>query len=642
MPRSLLEQKQIQKEKEEELLEQVQVAMKDGKIKIKERFEELAKELNEGLEREKKLVEGHYVSSYNSTEGEINFLSSLQDEFCDLAIRENKEAIQTLQFAPLMLTLHSVQVQPGQIQWPQLQLPDIDDLHLGSAEEGQDVDQEEGEKQEQVVEQVEGEPLDESLRPQIVDAYSSDSSQEHAASKDEEEEEETVKVPVVEILSARHVITQEESVQNFNNNPRPVKVKTLEKLPGSKLRLRPMLSPVLPASGLFRAKIVHIDSQGVLWLIPNDHIKLRVQVATETSSCTAVCAEDQVDIGKLLVCKVDRTLVRGRICEVKEGGVVFLNIDSGEPGQCRLQEVFAITQKLLSIPPLAIPVKLYGMKKKTRNQLDLTRILEIIPRAQVTVSLVEPSLMSSFPLPANIRYPGGAEGELESNLALTMLDCGLLGVVTSHADWTRELHLSGLDWLNLPANLPLTSLPHPLPLAPGLWLSVTVQGIYFPLDEEEPAIQCPNANRVSCHLLPLSCHLRFNVYQRDIAASARVSKYPLESLEEAFEDLREKLADDAEQGGALKEVKPGDGVLVRTNEEWCRATVLRHTSNKVVQISYTDYGHDGYAKIKELRSLKERRLEPVQVREFLFEMPESNKVRTGIFIGKLLQSSISS
>ena len=74
LPRALLEQKQIQKEKEEEMLERVKVAMKDGNAKIKERFEELTKELVDGLEREKKLVEGQYVSPYNSTKGKFNFL----------------------------------------------------------------------------------------------------------------------------------------------------------------------------------------------------------------------------------------------------------------------------------------------------------------------------------------------------------------------------------------------------------------------------------------------------------------------------------------------------------------------------------------------------------------------------------------
>ena len=94
----------------------------------------------------------------------------------------------------------------------------------------------------------------------------------------------------------------------------------------------------------------------------------------------------------------------------------------------------------------------------------------------------------------------------------------------------------------------------------------------------------------------------------------------------AFGDLREKLADVAEQGGGVRDVRPGDGVLVFVNQEWCRARVLRHLRDQVVQVAYTDYGHDGEARTKDLRALKEGRLEPVQVREFSFKMPETNEV----------------
>ena len=62
--------KQSQK-KEEEMFKQVEAIMKEGKATIKERFEELTKEFTDGLEREKRLVEGHYVSPYSSNEGEI-------------------------------------------------------------------------------------------------------------------------------------------------------------------------------------------------------------------------------------------------------------------------------------------------------------------------------------------------------------------------------------------------------------------------------------------------------------------------------------------------------------------------------------------------------------------------------------------
>ena len=438
-----------------------------------------------------------------------------------------------------------------------------------------------------------------------------------------DEDQETVKVSVAQLLTELH----EESLQNNNNN-HPRSGKTMEKL---RLNKRPTLSPLLPASGFFRAKILHIDGEGVVWVVPNDHIKLLSEVAIRTSSCTALMEEDQVDIGKLLVVQAGRTLVRGRILELEEEQVVFLNVDTGEPGQCSLQAVFAISPGLLSIPPLAVPIMLYGMKRRNQSQLegdrDLTRILATIPRSQVTVSLLEPGPESSFPLPAQVRYREEGEGELERSLGLTLLAGGLMSVVTSHTDWTRQLQLTGLQWLNLPSSLPLTRLPHPFPLAPGLWLSVTVQAVNFPLDEEkEPSIESVWANRVSCHLLPLNTSLSFDFCQREITNSARLSKTALESLEVAYEDRREKMRVVAEQEGGVKDVKPGDGVLVFVNQEWCRAEVLRYLRDQVVQVFYTDYGHDGGASTEDLRALKEGRLEPVQVREFFFKMPETNEV----------------
>ena len=58
-------------------------------------------------------------------------------------MRENKKAIETLQYLPFMVTLQSVQVQPGQIQWPKLNLPNMADL--GAYEGQQEVEEEEEE-----------------------------------------------------------------------------------------------------------------------------------------------------------------------------------------------------------------------------------------------------------------------------------------------------------------------------------------------------------------------------------------------------------------------------------------------------------------------------------------------------------------
>ena len=57
----LLEREQRQKE-EEEMMEQIQSTVTEGKAKIEERFEELTKELTQGLQREKGRMEAQYVS----------------------------------------------------------------------------------------------------------------------------------------------------------------------------------------------------------------------------------------------------------------------------------------------------------------------------------------------------------------------------------------------------------------------------------------------------------------------------------------------------------------------------------------------------------------------------------------------------
>ena len=62
----------MERKKEKEMMEKIQATVQEGKAKIEERFEELTKEFNDSLEREKRLVKDQYVSPYISTEAEIN------------------------------------------------------------------------------------------------------------------------------------------------------------------------------------------------------------------------------------------------------------------------------------------------------------------------------------------------------------------------------------------------------------------------------------------------------------------------------------------------------------------------------------------------------------------------------------------
>ena len=61
LPRSVLMERN-QSQKEEEMLKQIQDTLIKGKTKIDERFDELIKEVTEGLEREQRRMEAQYVS----------------------------------------------------------------------------------------------------------------------------------------------------------------------------------------------------------------------------------------------------------------------------------------------------------------------------------------------------------------------------------------------------------------------------------------------------------------------------------------------------------------------------------------------------------------------------------------------------
>ena len=56
-----------QSQKEEEMLKQIQDTLIKGKTKINERFEELIKEVTEGLEREQRRMEAPVISGPRCT-----------------------------------------------------------------------------------------------------------------------------------------------------------------------------------------------------------------------------------------------------------------------------------------------------------------------------------------------------------------------------------------------------------------------------------------------------------------------------------------------------------------------------------------------------------------------------------------------
>ena len=70
----------------------------------------------------------------------------------------------------------------------------------------------------------------------------------------------------------------------------------------------------------------------------------------------------------------------------------------------------------------------------------------------------------------------------------------------------------------------------------------------------------------------------------------------------------------------------GQSVLVYYETgEWCRGTVETIQRGGQVTVHYTDYGHRGKVEVGHLRSMNfQERMLPVQVREVVFNMPDSN------------------
>ena len=70
----------------------------------------------------------------------------------------------------------------------------------------------------------------------------------------------------------------------------------------------------------------------------------------------------------------------------------------------------------------------------------------------------------------------------------------------------------------------------------------------------------------------------------------------------------------------------GQSVLVYYESgEWCRGTVETIQRGGQVTVHFTDYGHRGKVEVGHLRSMNfQERMLPVQVREVVFNMPDSN------------------
>jgi len=402
------------------------------------------------------------------------------------------------------------------------------------------------------------------------------------------------------------------------------------------LHRQPSLLPLLPTQQVFTAMLMHIDSSAVVWVIPETFFNLFSEITAELGSC-----QDPVEDaspGVMVVARISGRKVRGRV--LGEGSLIKLvDVDSGEVFLSPKQNLLEVPPSLLCKPPLAIPLKLYGVRKCCSALSDDARaaVSDKIGKKNwspflCTVSVMEKNL-DQFPLPANVRYTVLEEND--GNLALDLLEMGLCDVITSLSQWENEMSDHCLDWMPGPMSVPntLSFMPHPLPLAVGQWLHVSAEGLDYPLEggvEREPDLTTPNANRIGVHIKHLSSKSTFD-HQDDIAQSLAVVAQQVLKLNNSAVEAKASLFLSAKTGEKVASPTVGQSVLVFYKFEaqcgqWCRGVVETIQKGGRVTVHFTDYGHRGQVEVKHLRSMKDKeRMMPVQLREVKFLLPDSNQ-----------------
>eukprot|EP00092_Neocalanus_flemingeri_P033002 GFUD01035893.1.p1 GENE.GFUD01035893.1~~GFUD01035893.1.p1 ORF type:complete len:931 (+),score=248.18 GFUD01035893.1:289-3081(+) len=398
--------------------------------------------------------------------------------------------------------------------------------------------------------------------------------------------------------------------------------------------------PPHPTEQVFTAMFVHIDCSAVVWVIPKAKWHILSEIVLELGKCSDPVQE--ISPGIMVVARLRGKSVRATILEEEEREVVrMVDIDSGEMFVSDTQILRKCPPSLLSKPPLAIPLKLYGVRKTTSALCEAGRaaVLEkmrekskFVSPLWCSVSIMERN-RTHFPLPANVRYT--MVEEYDGNLALDLLEVGLCDVIKSCNEWEKEFADHGLDWMLdlMSVSVPLTFLPHPLPLAVGQWLHVSVEALEFPLlggEEHEPGVETPDANRIGVHIRPLDSKSTFDQHQQEICRSLRTISPQIQKLNTYFSEGRTSLAISASTAEMVTIPTVGQSVLVyykfeEEGGEWCRGTVETIQSKELVTVFYTDYGHRGLVEMGHLRSMGyEERMMPVELREVVFLMPNSN------------------
>ena len=443
------------------------------------------------------------------------------------------------------------------------------------------------------------------------------------------------------------VVAEEESVSDSDSDSEhncslsPPSPSQTWRLPGE---------PVVPHTRVFRAKLTHIDSKGTVWVVPKDTCKLEGEIRRLIKASTISCPRQESKVGDLVVMR--KNLSRGRIIHIDGGGekVTLLDVDSGKKHRAAWSLLSLPTSALVERPPLALPLKLYGVKK---TLAELTDVKDLHYDEVTVISLaLNPQ---RFPLPANIRLANKSQSNaVGGNLALDLLEKGFFQLIKNQEDWTREFFDHGLDTELDPREkfvkeregqsnywslateeikeielLNMKSLPHPLPLSDGQWLSVRVEEVVKDLKdgtESEPSLETRHGSQVWCSLWPITAP----GLQEEVAASASIINPGLETLQREFLEFEEELVFKIISAKHLDNVCIGQEVLAHHQNQdevaWSRAVIRHIKEDGSLVVSYTDYGYRGDVARERVRAITlEQRMEPSHVRDFYFKMPRGNQ-----------------
>ena len=409
--------------------------------------------------------------------------------------------------------------------------------------------------------------------------------------------------------------------------------------------LLPSIKPRVPKHQVFQAMVTHVDEKAVVWVVSIEDLDSLDDIAAGCLECRD--QETEVSPGLLCVGGYGRKLIRVRVLkDLEDGSFLSINVDSGEMIKCLKENLYKISARLLHIPPLAVPVKLYGVQKSEKSlRIDDFMLNVSISGPElglVTVAVIEENV-HTLPLPANIYYASN-EDKYGGNLAFRMLKMEMVRVIVTYNDWNLEYYDHGLDWLIGTENKlhELSHLPFPLPLAAGIWLNVSVEGQEFQMrngDETEPTVHCSDASKVGLRVLQTLSNTFTAKDQKlssEIKHSLRITEEQVSRLTIGFLKYKKKLQDSAETAEIPKYLWAGNLVLGfyeakdSSESSWCRVNLTGEATKPehkdCVWAFFVDYGHRALVKVKHIRNLEENLAkEPIYILEADFKMPVDNQ-----------------